>query len=75
MLNFPFICSDRCLTNLKGSDFPRADNCVLYIARYLPLVTPAARDVIYKSLHPYAARSDKEFRSWNLGKQLASEVN
>ena len=30
---------------------------------------------MYRTVHPYAAKSTKEFRSWNVGKQLAAEVS
>ena len=33
-----------------------------------------AKDSMYRTVHPYAAKSTKEFISWNLGKQLAAEV-
>jgi hypothetical protein len=48
---------------------------MIYVVRYLPLVTPMARDSMYRTVHPYAARSEKEFRGWNVGKQLAAEVS
>ena len=34
-----------------------------------------AKDSMYRTVHPYAAKSTKEFRSWNVGKQLAAEVS
>lgn len=30
---------------------------------------------MYRTVHPYSAKSTREFRSWNLGKQLAAEVS
>ena len=44
------------------------------LVRYLPLVTPMAKDSMYRTVHPYAAKSTREFRSWNMGKQVAAEV-
>ena len=52
------------------------ETCPFYnLVRYLPLVTPMAKDSMYRTVHPYAAKSTREFRSWNLGKQLAAEVS
>ena len=33
-----------------------------------------AKDSMYRTVHPYAAKSTREFRSWNMGKQVAAEV-
>ena len=60
--------------SLRACDFKNGENCLLYAAKYFPLVTPLAKDPLYRALHPYSAPSEKAFRSWNVGKQMAAEV-
>ncbi|TRY68206.1 hypothetical protein TCAL_12214 [Tigriopus californicus] len=59
--------------SLKSSDFPSLESCLVYLARFLPLVTPLAKNSVYKCLHPYSSASVKEYLSWNKGRQKASE--
>ena len=82
-----FSTADKCIfyigKKLKRHTFRKdlKSNSNLYLhlfcnlVRYLPLVTPMAKDSMYRTVHPYAAKSTKEFRSWNVGKQLAAEVS
>ena len=68
-----FLCSDKVL-NLRASQFSCPESCIMHIARYFALVTPLAKDPLYRALHPYAAPTEKAFKSWNVGKQNAAEV-
>lgn len=45
-----------------------------FLFQRLPLVTPLADDLSYKSLYPYSTRTIEEYSSWNIGKQLSCEV-
>lgn len=64
--------SDKAFT-LKSSDFPSLESCLVYLARFLPLVTPLAKNAVYKCIHPYSSESVKEFLSWSKPRQKASE--
>ncbi len=72
--NSIFVSSER-VFHLKAEDFSCKEACVMHIARFLPLITPMAKDSMYRSLHSYAAPSIKCFKSWNVAKQLSSEVS
>ncbi len=59
---------------LKASDFSSKEALVFRLVKYLPQVTPLAKDPVYRAVHPYAAVSKGAFKKWNIGKQLSSEV-
>ncbi len=61
------------LLRLRPSSFSSPESLLFRMARYLPLVTPAARDPVYRALHPHSAPSEKAFLGWNAGKQRAAE--
>ncbi|XP_022186195.1 uncharacterized protein LOC111045178 [Nilaparvata lugens] len=54
---------------VSGMEFEEA---LIYCLKNYPIVTEEATSLIYKQLHPYAAKSNEEFLSWKFGKRAAS---
>ncbi|XP_060524597.1 uncharacterized protein LOC132701004 [Cylas formicarius] len=58
---------------LPEKRFGNMGEALPYAFKRTPLWTRKVSDANYKSVHPFAARSEREFRSWNVGKRLAAE--
>lgn len=60
--------------NFPKRQFKSVGEALPYLFKRLPLWSEQANDPSFKSVYPYVANSEAEFTSWNIGKQLSSEV-
>lgn len=58
---------------IESCKFDDVAVAVRWLLRHMPLVSPAARDVEFRVVHPYAASSEDTFLQWNIGKRRAAE--
>lgn len=68
-------CDFVCRVAIESCKFDDVAVAVRWLLRHMPLVSPAAKDIEFRMVHPYAAPSEDIFLQWNTGKQRAAEVS
>jgi hypothetical protein len=68
-------CDFVCSVAIESCKFDDVAVAVRWLLRHMPLVSPAARDIEFRMVHPYAASSEDTFLQWNIGKRRAAEVS
>jgi hypothetical protein len=68
-------CDFVCRVAIESCKFDNVAVAVRWLLRHMPLISPTARDIEFRMVHPYAAPSEATFLAWNVGKRRAAEVS
>lgn len=68
------IDSDKCRVNFPRKYFKSVGEALPYLFKRLPLWSNEVKKPNFRSVCPCVAGSQAEFSSWNVGRQLSSEV-
>lgn len=68
-------CDFVCRVAIESCKFDDVAVAARWLLRHMPLVSPAAKDIEFRMVHPYAAPNEDTFLQWNIGKRRAAEVS